>query len=85
MRNILLETRQIDAYLLHEMEAGDLALFQTKMIVDPELKEKTGKQRIAHTIIKWFGRDEQRKKLEAIYSHLAKDTEFTSAIKTIFK
>lgn len=85
MRNILLEAQQIDAYLFREMKAEDCVLFQAKMIIDPELKDKVRKQRITHTIIKWFGRDEQRKKLEAIYNRLSKDTEFTSAIKTIFK
>jgi hypothetical protein len=85
MRSILLEAQQIDAYLLHEMKAEDHALFQVKMIIAPELKNKMRKQRMVHTIIKWFGRDEQRKKLEAIYSRLSKDAEFASTIKKIFK
>ena len=85
MRSILLEAQQIDAYLLHEMDAEEQALFQAKQIIDPVLKDKVRKQRITHMIIKWFGRDEQRKKLEAVYSRLSKEVEFTSAIKKIFK
>lgn len=85
MRSTLLEAQQIDEYLLGKMPAEERALFQARTIVSSELSDKVRKQHIVHSIIKWFGREEQRKKLEAIYNQLATDISFRSEIEKIFK
>lgn len=85
MRSTLLEVQQIDQYLLGKMPAEGSALFQARMIISSELKDNVRKQRIVHSIIKWFGREEQRRRLETIYSHLTTDISFKSEIEKIFK
>lgn len=85
MRSTLLEAQQIDEYLLGKLLAEERGLFEARMIINTELKDKVRKQGIAHSIIKWFGREERRKKLEAIYNQLATDIRFRSEIEKIFK
>ncbi|MGN6567181.1 MAG: hypothetical protein ACTHJ0_04475 [Flavipsychrobacter sp.] len=85
MRSTLLEAQQIDEYLLGKLPAEERGLFEARMIINTELKDKVRKQGIAHSIIKWFGREEQRRKFEILYNQLTADISFRSEIEKIFK
>jgi len=85
MRNTLLEVKEIDRYLLGEMSAEESAVFQARMLIAPTLKTKVRHQRIVHKIVKWFGREQQRKQLEALYASLLRDDKFKQEIEIIFK
>lgn len=85
MRSTLLEVQQIDEYLLDKMSAEERALFQARTIISSELRDKVRKQSVVHSIIKWFGREEQRRRLENFYNQLTADISFKSEIEKIFK
>ncbi|MBS1689689.1 MAG: hypothetical protein JSS96_13255 [Bacteroidetes bacterium] len=85
MRSTLLEVQEIDRYLLGEMSAEEKAVFQARMLIAPVLNTKVRHQRIVHKIVKWFGREEQRKKLETLYTSLLRDDKFKQEIEIIFK
>jgi len=85
MRNTLLEVQEIDRYILRQMPAEESAVFQARMLITPTLKTKVRHQRIVHKIVKWFGREQQRKQLEALYTSLLRDEKFKQEIEIIFK
>lgn len=85
MRKQLHEVQEIDKYLLHEMTAAERLVFQARMLVAPGLGKQVGYQRRAYQIIRWFARNEKRKKLEAVCERLMKDEKFNLELTSIFK
>jgi len=84
MRKPLLEIQEIDRYLFQQMTRTDRLVFQARMILQPELKEKVRLQRKAHAFLRWCSRKDRKDELESIYTRLMNDTAFNNTINSIF-
>jgi hypothetical protein len=84
MRNQLHEIENIDNYLLNKLGDPDKFLFETKLIIDRELKINMFFQRRAHYVIRWFGRNEKKKQLHSIFNRVMNNKEFSAEINSIF-
>lgn len=70
MRTSLIETEQIEAHLLQRSDTGEALVFEAKMLLDPELKEKVQWQQKTYSLIKLYGRDQLRQEIESVHQKL---------------
>lgn len=84
MRKPLLEIQEIDQYLLGTMPPADRPVFEATLLIAPELKKNLRYQRKTYSLIRWFGRNEKRKQLEALYTRLLEDKSFNHSLHSIF-
>ena len=84
MRNELNETEWIDKYLLNELHSEDKKQFETELLIDSSLYEKTEKQKLIHRIVRLFNRSYHRDRLEKIYASLMQQADFKKNIDSIF-
>ena len=73
MRTSLIETEQIEAHLLRRSDTGEALVFEAKMLLDPELKEKAMWQQKTYHIVKLYGREQLRQEIEAVHQKLFSD------------
>ncbi|HXS36293.1 MAG TPA: hypothetical protein VN721_06300 [Flavipsychrobacter sp.] len=85
MRKPLVEIEEIERYLEGNMPVKDKLVFQARAIISDDLQGKISLQQRVYKIIRHFARDNQRVRLESIYSNLIKDDHFKSQIETIFR
>ena len=87
MRTSLIETEQIEAYLMHLSEPGDALVFEAKLLLDTELREKTQWQQEAYRMVKLYGRDQLKQEIEAVHQKLFTQPEhlsFSQKIRRLF-
>ena len=84
MRKQLHEVQDIDRYILHTMTGADRLVFQARMLLQPELKERVGWQRKAHAFLQWASRKEKKEELTSLYTRLMNDASFHRQITSIF-
>ena len=87
MRTSLIETQNIEANLLRLSEPGDALVFEAKLLLEPELREKTRWQQEAYRMIKLYGRDQLKREIEAIHQKLFTQSEhmsFSQKIRRLF-
>ena len=70
MMTSLTETAQIDAYILGTAQPGDALVFEAKMLLAPELKEKFFWQKKATELVKQYGQKQLRQEIEDIHRQL---------------
>lgn len=78
MRTSLIETERMEAHLLRRCEPGDSLVFEAKMLLDPELKDKVLWQQKAYHIVKLYGRDQLKQEIESVHQQLFKDEQHQS-------
>ncbi len=78
MRTSLVETRQIEAYLLETGEGGDNLVFQARLLLEPELGEKMRWQGKTYDLVRSYGRQALRKEIEAVHEQLFTGPEHAS-------
>lgn len=79
------EVQIIDKYLLNTMSHTSRLVFQARMLLQPELKEKVRWQRKAHAFLQWASRRSKKEELASIYTRLMEDASFNTQITSIFR
>ncbi|MFI5159698.1 MAG: hypothetical protein ACHQHN_00405 [Sphingobacteriales bacterium] len=70
MRTSLLEIEQIEAHLMLRSEPGDALVFEARLLLDPELKDKVLWQQKTYSIIRQYGREQLKSEIEAVHQKL---------------
>ncbi|HEY4194004.1 MAG TPA: hypothetical protein VGM63_00595 [Mucilaginibacter sp.] len=87
MRTSLIETEQIEAYLLKLSDPGDSLVFEARLLLDAELSEKVAWQKKTYSIVRIYGRDQLRKEIESVHQKLFTQPEhvsFSQKIRRLF-
>ncbi|MEL6560812.1 MAG: hypothetical protein AAFQ94_21640 [Bacteroidota bacterium] len=84
MRISLIETQEIDRYLNDEMTTMSRLVFESRMLVDPLLKEKVEHQKKANELIKVYGRQKLKQEIRNIDQMLFSDAKFKSFQTKVF-
>lgn len=88
MRTSLNEIAAIEKQLLHTTAPDEQLLFEAKLIIDDELRQKTAAQQQAYQLVQQYGRQQLRAELESIYQkmmHAPQHLSFAQRIKQIFR
>ena len=78
MRTSLIEAEQIEAHIMRRSDAGDALVFEARMLLDPELKEKVLWQRKTYQLVTLYGRDQLKQEIESIHQKLFYDGQHRS-------
>ena len=70
MRTSLIETEQIDTYLHHLSKPGDRLVFDARLLLDPEFKDRVQWQQKTYHIVRQYGRDQLKQEIEAVHQQL---------------
>ncbi|HVW15400.1 MAG TPA: hypothetical protein VHB54_16330 [Mucilaginibacter sp.] len=70
MKTSLSETERIEAHLLRLSEPGDKLVFEARLLLEPELRDKMHWQQKTYALVKKYGREELKKEIEAIHQQL---------------
>jgi hypothetical protein len=70
MRTSLIETEQIEAHLLNLSEPGDALVFEARLLLEPELRNKMHWQRKTYHIVRQYGRQQLKQEIEAVHQQL---------------
>ena len=78
MRTSLIEAEQIEAYLLRRSDPGDALVFDAKILLDAELKDKVLWQQKAYQMVKLYGRDQLKQEIESVHQKLFNEEQHRS-------
>jgi len=78
MRTSLVETEQIEAYLLQLSDPGDSLVFEARLLLEPGLHEKLQWQKETYHMVSIYGRDQLKKEIDAVHQNLFTQPEHTS-------
>ena len=70
MRTSLIETEQIEAHLLRLSEPGDALVFEARLMLEPELRDKMHWQQKTYNIIKQYSRQQLKQEIDAVHRQL---------------
>lgn len=70
MRTSLLETEQIESHLTRRAEAGNALVFEARLLLEPELRDKVLWQQRTYSIIREYGREQLKGEIEAVHRQL---------------
>jgi DNA-binding transcriptional regulator YbjK len=87
MRTSLNEIAAIEQQLLHTTAPDEQLLFEAKLLLDEDLRQKTAAQRQAYQLIQQYGRQQLRAELENVYQilmHTPQHLSYAQRIKRIF-
>jgi hypothetical protein len=70
MRTSLLEAEQIESHLMQSAEPGDALVFEARLLLEPELKDKMHWQQKTYSIVKQYGRQQLKQEIEAAHYQL---------------
>ena len=87
MRTSLIETGQIEEHLMQQSEPGDSLVFEARLLLEPELREKMQWQQEAYRMVKLYGRDQLKQEIEAVHQKLftqAEHLSFSQKIRRLF-
>ena len=73
MRTSLPETEQIEASLMRLSEPGDALVFEARLLLEPELRDKMLWQQKTYSIIRQYGRDQLKGEIAAVHRQLFTD------------
>ena len=79
------EVQQIEQHLLHRDGPGDVLVFEAKLILDEELKEKVTLQKQAYAFINFYGRKQLKHELEAVHQQLFTSPKHSSFRQRVLK
>jgi len=83
----LIETGQIEEHLMQQSEPGDSLVFEARLLLEPELREKMQWQQEAYRMVKLYGRDQLKQEIEAVHQKLftqAEHLSFSQKIRRLF-
>jgi hypothetical protein len=80
MRKELIETEEIENYLLCRLKADEQKRFEVNMLLDPSLAEKTEAQAGVYKLVRRFWRKQTRNRLELIYQQLLQEPAFAKQL-----
>lgn len=83
MRTSLIETQQIETQLMGLSDPGDALVFEARLLLNAELKEKMLWQQEAYRMVKLYARGQLKKELETIHQKLFTQPEHLSFSKKI--
>lgn len=78
MRTSLLETEQIEAHLLRQSGTGDALVFEARMLLDPELKEKVLWQQRTYQLVTLYSQNQLKQEIESVHQKLFNDGQHQS-------
>jgi hypothetical protein len=87
MMTSLIETEQIEAHLTQRSETGDQLVFDARLLLEPELREKVQWQQQAYRMVKLYGRDQLKQEIEGVHQKLFTQKEhfsFSQKIRRLF-
>jgi hypothetical protein len=84
MRSELNELALIDSYLLKQLDREVTRAFEAGLLLNEAFAEKVEAQRMAHRVIRLYGRREERRRLDNIYRLLQREPAFAGQLTTIF-
>lgn len=87
MRTSLTETQQIEAHIMQLSEPGEALVFEARLLLEPELKDKMQWQQKTYQIIRQYGRGQLKQEIEAVHQKLFTEPEhlnFRQRIKKLF-
>ena len=70
MRTSLIETEQIEAHLLRRSDTGESLVFEARMLLNPELKEKVLWQQKTYQLVTLYGRNQLKQEIESVHQKL---------------
>ncbi|TSD67374.1 hypothetical protein FFF34_008270 [Inquilinus sp. KBS0705] len=70
MRTLLTETAEIDAHLHNTQQPGDALLFEARLILSPELREKVQWQQQTLALVQQYGRKQLRTQIQDVHRQL---------------
>lgn len=88
MKTSLIETKQIEEYLLGIIDEQDAALFEARLILDKTLEEKTYWQGSIYKMVRLYSRKKIKSELEALHQKLFKEPQYSGfrhKINSLFK
>jgi hypothetical protein len=84
MRSELNDVRLIDGHLSRRLDEEETRTVETRLLLDNGFAENVAAQRTAHRLVRLYGRQEDRRRLDEIYRQLLTETNFAHQLKTIF-
>jgi hypothetical protein len=84
MRSDLNEAWLIERYLLRQLSEEEARTFESGLLLNEALAEKVAAQRMAHRLIRLYGRRGERRRLDGIYRQLMTEASWAHQLKTIF-
>jgi hypothetical protein len=88
MRTSLNEIKEIDNYLLDQIEPEEKFVFEVKLLLNRELAEKVKLQQRVYALITKYGRRSLRKEIEMVHRKLFSEPKyhsFRTRIENIFR
>ncbi|HEV2478567.1 MAG TPA: hypothetical protein VGS79_02840 [Puia sp.] len=82
MRSELNELALIDSYLFRQLDQQQNQMVETSVLLSEAFARKVEAQRTAHRLIRLYGRNEQRRRLENIYQQLLSEPAFANQLKS---
>jgi hypothetical protein len=76
MRTSLLDTEQIESHLMRRQEPGDALVFEARLSLESELKDKVLWQQKTYSIIRQYGREQIKGEIEAVHQKLFNDRQY---------
>lgn len=84
MRGELNEVCLIDGFLLRQLDEEQTSTVETRLLLGNEFAENVAAQRVAHRLVRLYGRWKDRRRLDEIYRQLLSEINFAQQLKTIF-
>jgi hypothetical protein len=78
MRTSLNEIRDIEAYLSGASSPEYRLLFEARMLLQPELQQKTREQQHIYHLVKAYSRNQLKNELDKVHEHLLTSPEHSS-------
>lgn len=78
MRTSLHDIQQIDDYLLKFAGEADQRLFETRLLLQPALRDQLLWQQKTYAIIRQYSRRQLKAEIESVHEHLFNEIEHTS-------
>jgi hypothetical protein len=77
-------TNEIEQYLFYGLKPEDKALFETRLILEPSLKENMHWQQATYTIVKEYGRQKLREEIDQVAHHIFTSNRYKSFREKVF-
>ncbi|SDL64865.1 hypothetical protein SAMN05421823_107152 [Catalinimonas alkaloidigena] len=78
MKTFSTDTRHIDAHLHQRQEGGEAALFEARLLLDDDLREKVRWQQKTYHLVRQYGRRQLKAEIEAVHQQLFQRPEHAS-------
>ena len=77
------ELALIDNYLFRQLDRQQTQMVETSLVADESFAENVEAQRTAHRLIRLYGRNTSRQRLEDIYQLLLNEPAFADQVKSL--